>query len=148
MNKFARLDGAGTVIETFEHETLLPSDTHIESIADEFIPCPSTVESGWSKAGENWTPPAVVTPVAPRRTVVTPPQFFLLFTIAEQVTLEELRPTNKALDLFFRRLEDVRLTEVDLSLGSVQDGVTYAMSLCHTGDASDRVAEILTGVWR
>jgi hypothetical protein len=148
MNKFARLDAANTVIETFEHETLLPGDTHIAAIAAEFISCPPDVAPGYTLVSGTWHAPAPVIPPAPRRPAVTPPQFFLLFTMAEQLTLESLRPSTPGLDLFFRRLEDVRLTEVDLSLASVHEGVAYAMSLCHTGDVSARVAEILTGVWR
>lgn len=148
MTKFARLDGANTVIETFEHDTLMPSATHIASIGAQFITCPLDVEPGWTHTGGNWFAPVPVTPPPFTRATVTPPQFFLLFTIAEQVTLEGLRASTPALDLFFRRLEDPRLTEVDLALGSVHEGVAYAMSLCHTGDSSARVAEILTGVWR
>lgn len=145
MTKFTRLDAHGVAIEVCSAEA---HATHEPTLAATFIECPDSVTAGATLISGTWQAFVPPEPPAPRPPRVTPPQFFLLFTMAEQVALEGLRSSTPWLNLFFKRLEDPRLTEVDLSLESVQGGVAQALALVHTGDTSARVAEVLTGVWR
>lgn len=47
MAKFARKNEQNIVVELFEHETILPSETHVPEIASQFQPCPDEVEVNW-----------------------------------------------------------------------------------------------------
>ncbi|MES2729912.1 MAG: hypothetical protein V4621_07460 [Pseudomonadota bacterium] len=149
MKKFARnVDGrAADVIEIESAEQI--AERYHPSIAEQFVEVPTGTLSGATLVAGKWiNPEPVAAPVAPaaKPPSVTPPQFFMLFTLAEQVVLEEKRDGIKELKLIFKRLEDPRLTAVDMSLDSVQDMIKFSLSLMY-GPATviTRFNEILTG---
>lgn len=146
MKYFARTDKDGVVIETFNHATITPDQCHVPEIAEQFVECPAEVQSGYRLHDGHWTAPqpAAVQGVPPK---VTPPQFYMLFTMEEQLELEEQRQKDAVIALFFKRLDDPRLTEVDLSIPSVQAAIKYVLSKVHVGQINDRFNEIMTGVW-
>jgi hypothetical protein len=82
---------------------------------------------------------------------VSPVEFKLLWTSAERIAAKDLQTTDAIIADFFEILNDSRLTFVNLSLGSTQDGVDYLLSkLVERGVVADedvpaRRAAILSG---
>lgn len=62
-------------------------------------------------------------------TKVSPIQFKMLFTSAERVSIQPLKQTDDIIKDWFEILDDPRLTHVDLSLKSTQDGLSYLVAL-------------------
>lgn len=90
----------------------------------------------------------VTEPPAPD-VVVTPIEFKLLWTSPERIKIRELRTADLIIDDFMDLVEDPRLTEVNLSLQSTQDGVDYILTVLEAaGTVIDKVARrdsILSG---
>jgi hypothetical protein len=147
MTKFARLDGANTVIELFEHDTLVPGDTHIPAIAALFIECPDTVVIGSVKSGDAWVAPTPVEPKPALLPLLTPMTFYLAFTPAERIAIK--KSTDEQVVEFWATYQlAVQLDKpIDPNLVSVREAIEY---LATPGAAilasSDRIAQILNGV--
>lgn len=90
--------------------------------------------------------------------IVSPIQFKLLFKGKERIAIAQMRASTSEdlaqvrllLDDFYGILDDPRLTGVDLSLASTQEGLDQVLTLLHSlkvvEDIVARKAEILTGV--
>lgn len=82
---------------------------------------------------------------------IGPNEFYFLWTMQEQVAIEEIRKTDQVVMLFMRRLDDPRTMEVDLSDPAVQGAVRHTVAqLVAKGviagtEAEDRIAAILAG---
>lgn len=127
-----------------------PAEVFHPDVAEQFVIVPNGTQTGDMNNNGAWTKyvapsePAVIA----KPPTVTVPQFFLLFTMEEQLSLETARTTDPVVGLLYKRLEDPRLTGVDLSLDSTRESVEYCLSKVHGGPIDDRVAEVLTGIWR
>ena len=83
-------------------------------------------EEELADAGYVPVPDAVIAPE--RLKEMSPVQFKMLLTPQERIAIRTARATDPVIDDFMDILEDVRLTEVDRNLQSVQDMVTYLVS--------------------
>lgn len=146
MTTYARIvDGCAVDITTEDPKTIFHED-----IAAEFATVPDGTGHGDRvDADGNWTkaPPAAdIVPqhVAP---VVTPAQFKMLM-LAELPEILPLKSSDDVVSAFFNVVDDPRLTEVDLSLASVQNGIKYCLMKIGRNDAqiTQRMSEILRGV--
>lgn len=145
MTKFARLDANGYVIESCDAAALA---THEPILRGEFVPCPDVVNQGSRLVGNVWQAPVPVEPPIQMYPLIPPPQFYWLFTIEEQLSIETFKQTDDMIKLFFKRLDDPRLQAVDLNLASVQEAIKYTLNKCHVSGFDGRFAEIMTGVLR
>ena len=110
-----------------------------------------TLVSDDAANGDGWVNGALVKPVpapAPTPAEPTPPQvspvqFKLLFTPQERVAIKAAQATDPVIEDFMDIVNDARLTHVDLSLQSTQQGLDYltAQGILAEG----RKAEILRG---
>ncbi|MET0264704.1 MAG: hypothetical protein ABW202_03745 [Duganella sp.] len=66
-------------------------------------------------------------PVPPPPTI-GPNEFHFLWTVGEQIAIEELRATDTGIKVFMRRLEDPRTTEVVLAAPAIQDAIAYTVN--------------------
>lgn len=152
MTKFARLNAANSVIETFEHATILPTQTHVPGIAAQFIECPGFVGYGSTLENGVWSDPVISHRIAENN--VSPPVLKFRFTSAERVAVRSSRSTDPVLDDFFELLDDQRLATVDLNSQQVKDAISYTINVvgkklvpAYTPDIIlSRVTSILTGV--
>jgi hypothetical protein len=144
MAKFARLDGANTVIETFEHSTLLPSATHIPEIAAQFVPCPDSVIPGAVKAGTKWTNPA---PPPPTFAPLAPMAFYMAFTPAERIAIKT-SPDAMVKEFWATYELAVQVGQsIDPNLQSVVGGLNYlAAPGCGILASAARVDQIRAGI--
>lgn len=116
-------------------------------IAAQFIIVPNGTQNGAQYDGAEWVNPAppVVTPPAPP--VVTPPQFKILILewLGQLYTAAE---SDVGISAFIKIIDDPRLTEVDLALNSVQNGLKYSLKKIGLSDQqiTDAMTSILTGV--
>lgn len=108
-------------------------------------------EWGWLCSDEEGVP--VFTPPPPTPPTLGPNEFHFLWTVEEQVTIDELRATDKGIDLFMQRLEDPRTVTVVLGSPPVQaaiyhtvDALVVAGTIAPT-DKDIRLAAILAGRW-
>ena len=136
-----------------------PTNHFHTSLAVEFVEVPAQVQTGWRLVDGTWQAPEVVTPEpTPAPSVkVTPPQFKLLWLQAERIAIKRIRTSTApehadlrdAMNDFFDILEDERLTEVDLGLQSVRDGIDSALQVLQGAgvvqDVAQRKAAILSG---
>ena len=104
-----------------------PADFFHPDIASQFVSVPDDVQAGSRRVGLVWNDPEVV--VAPENVVIpqklTPPQFKMCFTVTEEIAIDTLAATDPVVRTALKRLDDPRLTEVDLGLQSVQDLIDY-----------------------
>jgi hypothetical protein len=122
-----------------------PASSFHPIIAAEFEPVPAEVRQGWVRTDGVWSAPEPTPqpePVAPA-IIVTPIQFQLLFTSAERIAIKHARATDEIIDDFCQIVEDPRLSEVNLSLGSVREGIAYLRQVGIITE--DREAQILAG---
>ena len=122
-----------------------PAEQFHPSIAADFQPVPDEVRQGWVRTDDAWSAPASVPqpePAAPP-IIVTPIQFQMLFTSAERIAIRHARATDEIIDDFCQIVEDPRLAEVNLSLGSVREGIAYLRQVGIITE--DREAQILAG---
>jgi hypothetical protein len=85
--------------------------------------------------------------------ILTPVRFKLLWTSPERVGIKTLRTTDAAVEDFMSLVDDVRLTEVDLSLTSTQNAIQYVLaklptSIVPVGQAAVRYAQIMAGTFQ
>lgn len=116
----------------------------VAALYTEDVPGNSANGDGWN--GTTLTKPTPATPevisaVPPK---VSPVEFMLLFTSTERVAIKAARVTDQIIDDFLDIIEDPRLTQVDLALGSTQGALDYFTALGIL--AAGRKATILTGV--
>lgn len=103
--------------------------------------------SGW----QNVAAPTPAAPAEPTPPTVGPNEFYFLWTVAEQIAIEEIRKADVGVMLFMRRLDDVRTTEVVLADPTVQEAVRHTITaLVAAGtikaeDAEARAATIIAG---
>jgi hypothetical protein len=89
--------------------------------------------------------------VAPIPPIVSPVEFEMLWSVQELIGIADLRKTNEVVDMFMKRLENPKLTEVNLALQSVQDGIEYTLGCLAAAlvigpdDIPVRFGSILTG---
>ena len=140
--KFARIVN-NTAVDT---RTDSPEGCFHPDIAAQFVEVPDQVEDGWTLIEGEWTAPVIPDPVIPEPVAVIPPkvgpiEFQMLFTMAEQIAIED--SVDRVVRRFMKLVDDPRLPYVDLSLNSVGDALDYmtAIGLLTAG----RKAEILTG---
>lgn len=109
----------------------------------------SPIDVGWTmvegKGGLEFKAP---TPTPP---TIGPNEFHFLWTIPEQIAIDQLRSTDKGVELFMRRLEDPRTTEVVLADPAVQLAVRHtvsqlvALGVIEEADAEERATVIIAG---
>jgi hypothetical protein len=147
MKTYARIVNGHAVDVTTED----PKTIFHEDLAAQFVEVPEGTRHGdtlnddgsWTKA----PPPEVVVPVVtPPK--VTPPQFKMIM-LDELPTIRKLVATDDIVETFMSVIDDPRLTEVDLSLTSVQNGVKYCLKQIGWSDEqiAARMVTILSGVW-
>lgn len=84
--------------------------------------------------------------------VISPVEFEMLWNVQELIGIAGIRKDNPVVEMFMKRLENPKLTEVNLALQSVQDGIGYTLGCLASAtviapdDIAERFAEILTGV--
>jgi hypothetical protein len=144
MAKFARLDGANTVIELFEHPTLKPSDTHIAAIAAQFVPCPDTVVGGAKKSGNSWTNPTVAAD-AQILPLLAPMAFYMAFKPAERIAIKA--STDAMVVEFWATYEMAKELDnsIDPNLPSMSESLGHLVGAGILSSAA-RVQEIRLGV--
>lgn len=95
--------------------------------------------------------PTVASPI-----IVSPIEFKLLWTVDERIAIKEMRdssPEDPYLKDFFEILEDIRLTQVNLSLVSTQQSIDYVLSrlvaieVISEANVATRRAAILSGIF-
>lgn len=109
-----------------------PADLYVPEIAqfyDTDVPDDAANGDGWVNGQlVKPEPPEVVAP-APQYAKLSPVQFMLLLTSAERVAIKAARTTDAVIEDWLDILEDPRLTEVDLGSPSIQDILTYLVSI-------------------
>ena len=131
-----------------------PAEFFHPEIAAEFTAVPVGTEVGAALIDGQWRNPAPVqsAAIAPPRPTVGPNEFYFLWTIPEQVAIDSLRTTDKVVELFMRRLDDPRSTEVVLASLAVQAAVQHTVAALVTQgvikaeDQEARIAAILSGM--
>lgn len=148
MTKYAR------IIDSVAVEILIPPEgfTLAESvhsaIAELFseVPDDVTVNSTVDAKGK-WTITPVIEPepIVPviNYPIVTPLTFQMLFTSKERIAIKTAVKTDPIIEDWWSIVTNPQLTEVDLGLTSVQEALTYLISLSIITE--DREKEILTG---
>lgn len=126
--------------------TITPSDSGVV-VFD--MDAASLVDVGWAmsegKGGLEFKAPA------PSPPTIGPNEFHFLWTMAEQVAIEELRSADPVVKLFMRRLDDPRTTEVVLADPAVQAAVRHTVAQLvakgeiEEADAEARAAAIIAG---
>lgn len=96
-----------------------------------------------------WTNPVIPEPVAPEPVAPIPPkltpvQFKMCFTPQERIAIKAARATDPVLQDAYEILDDPRLTEVDLTLASVQGLIDYLCTLNLL--TTERIAQVKMGV--
>lgn len=124
--------------------TANPATLFFPTLAAQFVVVPDGTVNGATFAGGVWTNPTVVTPPAPTPVypTVSVPTFKSLFTFQEEMAIEA--SADPLVKTFLGRINDPRVTQVDLGLSSVQQGIQYLVTLSILTAA--RVPQILTGV--
>lgn len=144
--KYARIvnDVATEIFEPLVGFTLEESWYPDVAILFTEVPDDVTVNSIVDKKGK-WTLAPVVevgyTPI--NYTKVTPMDFQMLFTSKERIEMKTAIKTDEILEDWWSIVTNPQLTEVDLSLNSVQEALDYLVSLKIISD--DRKLEILSG---
>lgn len=147
MTTFARvIDGCAVDVTTEAPKTIFHED-----VASQFVEVPDGTSHGdrvdaagvWTKYVAPAAQPVNVTP--PK---VTPPQFKLIM-LDELPAIRKLAATDDIVSTFLSVVDDPRLTEVDLALTSVQNGVKYCLKQIGWSDEqiAARMVTILSGVW-
>lgn len=127
--------------------TIDPASQFHEDIAAQFVTVPDGTETGDMFDGEDWTKRPVPAPsAAATPPTVTPPQFKLLI-LPELSRILETAKTDSFIAAFISVVDDPRLTEVNLSLQSTQQGLEYCLSAIDltSSEIAARMAQILTG---
>lgn len=112
------------------------------------VPVDQVVEIGWQYVEESHLP-AFIAPAVPP--TVGPNQFYFLWTMTEQIAIEEIRQVDPVVKLFMRRLDDPRTTEVVLADPAVQAAVRHTVDqlvqakVIKPEDADNRAAAIIAG---
>lgn len=124
-----------------------PSSSYAAEVAANYsVEVPDNAENGDGWDGTTLTKPIQAAPevisVVPPK--VSPVEFMLLFTCTERVAIKAARGTDPVIDDFLDIIEDPRLTQVDLALGSTKGALDYFTALGIL--AAGRKAAILTGV--
>ena len=102
------------------------------------------VDGVWINPTTPTSKPNYVAPEAPIvYPKVSPVEFKMLFTPQERIAIKNARANDEILDDSYSVLEDARLNTVDLGLKSVQDLLSYLVTLNLI--TSERKASILTG---
>ncbi|AXA92977.1 hypothetical protein [Massilia sp. YMA4] len=108
-----------------------------------------SVEPGWAVAStDTGLTFAVLAATAP---TIGSNEFYFLWTVAEQIALEELRQSDTGVKIFMRRLDAPRTTEVVLAASTVRDAVRHAVGVLvkagviAAGAAEARIAAIRSG---
>lgn len=148
MTTYARIVGGCAVdVVTVDPATLFHAD-----VAEQFVTVPDDTQHGdVLNADGSWTkhvPAVPAEPVAPPPPTITPPQFKLLM-LPDLAEIMEAAKTDVTMATFLDVVNDPRLTEVDLSLQSVQNGIQYCLAkIGRTADQiGARMTQILTGKW-
>ena len=113
MTKWARLID-GEAVDVVEID---PSTLFVAEIAEEFIQVPNATVPGSRKSGQQWTHPDPVAPSPlsppPRRMSVTPIEFMMMFTFAEEAAIRTFASSNDpnapTVAAMLRHLDDQRL---------------------------------------
>lgn len=136
--------------EALDTVTVDPAELFHPDLASEFVTVPDGTAHGDRFDGETWTKFVAPEPVAvaPKPPIVTPPQFKLLI-LGDLPEILTAAPTDSMIAAFLEVVNDPRLTEVDLSLTSVQNGLRYCLNKIGRTDEQieTRMSEILSGVW-
>lgn len=123
--------------------TVEPTEIFHEDVATQFQIIPDGTQTGSLYEDGQWTAPAQDEQPAQyvRPPTVSAMQFKLLFTVWERVAMKE--SADPIVSDFFAIMNDPRLTEVDLGLGSTRDVIDY---MADKGlIAEGRQAQILAG---
>ena len=155
MKKYARIID-GIVVELFNiPDEFAITDCFVEEIANQCVECPETITVGstlsstgdWTivtdatQQAENSTQPVLQLQSSDNPVRISPIEFKLLFTAPERVAIKTAAITDDLVEDFLSIIDDARLTNVDLSLKSTIDALTYLESIQLI--TSDRKAEIL-----
>lgn len=100
----------------------------------------SPIDVGWmmveGKGGLEFQAPLPPPPT------IGPNEFHFLWTMLEQLAIEEIRQTDPVVNLFMRRLDDPRTTEVVLADPAVQGAIRHTVSaLVKAGTIAEAQAE-------
>lgn len=141
---FARMvNGQAIDVMTDDPKTIFHPD-----LAATFVEVPDGTGNGDTLVGGKWTKyaqpepsPVVVTPP-----VVTPPQFKILI-LPELARIYAKVEGDPAIKAFVSVIDDPRLTEVNLGLGTVRGGLEYALGAIGltAAEIEARMAEVMTG---
>ena len=154
--KKAWIDNTNTVIDAVSGDPakLFHPDVakhYTADVPDDIVPGAHLVQGTWTN------PPAIpgtgdqVEPEAPTPPTVGPNEFYFLWTMQEQIAIEDLRQADPVVKLFMRRLDDPRTTEVVLADPAVQAAIRHtveqlvAVGVVEEADIEARVAAIIAG---
>lgn len=129
--------------------TVTPAAELIEGALLFTVPTEHPVEPGWSCTMDGLAP--VFNAPTPLPPTVGPNQFYFLWTMEEQLAIEELRESDPVVRLFLKRLDDPRTTEVVLADLAVQGAIMHTIDALATkgliavADKAKRFAAIING---
>lgn len=134
-----------------------PSKHFHPDLVSDFVAVPEFVRAGARRVDGEWVnlppeEPALEVPAPVVYPTVSPVEFEMLWTIPELIAIDQLRSTDPVLDRFMKRLENPKLTQVNLALESVQLGVEYTLGWLAANqtvapeDIAVRMEAILSGV--
>ncbi len=148
MNKYARLDATGVVLETCDAAAIA---THEPNLASTFVPCPDGVVAGAKRnANGSWVayvPPVIAPPPLP---LLTPMTLYMAFTPAERIAIKaSMDPMVQEFWAMYQM--SVQLGAMtDPNLVSVQEALTYLAAPKPGGPgilvSVDRIDQIKNGV--
>jgi hypothetical protein len=153
--KKAWIDNTNTVIDAVSGDPakLFHPDVakhYTADVPDDIVPGAHLVQGTWTN------PPAIagagnqVEP-APAPPTVGPNEFYFLWSMQEQIAIEDLRQADPVVKLFMRRLDDPRTTEVVLADPAVQAAIKHtveqlaAAGVVPEDQVDARTAAIVTG---
>lgn len=124
MKKAFLHDGVVVAIGTALMDGVAVSVPH-DGATEMSLPDDSLVDVGWRYTEDDGQVQFIKPANIPQ--AVGPNEFHFLWTIQEQVAIEDLRGKDKGVELFMRRLDDPRTTEVILAAPAIQAAIAYTV---------------------
>lgn len=146
MTNFARVIN-GTAVDVSSD----PENSFHPLLAAEFIKVPAKVMQGWVLTGGTWAAPVSqavepVTPVEIGKLQPTPPEFLLLLTLQERVSVRAAGSSDLIIEDVLRMIDDPRVTFIDLTNPSVIEAINYLTTTAPPLLTAERAARVLSGL--
>lgn len=126
-----------------------PANSFHPILAAEFIVVPSGVTRGWKLVDGKWHAPTeevVVEPAPITNLQPTPPEFLLLLTLLERVSIRAASGTDVVIGEVLRMIDDPRVTFIDLTNPSVIEAIGYLTTTDPQLLTTNRASRVLAGL--